>query len=45
MKNLLICVDKDGTLIFDEQYHLGRTDDWKSKVRVLPTVIGDLNNQ
>lgn len=42
MKNLLICVDRDGTLIFDEKYHLGRTDDWKSKVKVLPTVIDGL---
>jgi len=44
MKNLLICVDRDGTLIFDEKYHLGRIDDWKSKVKVLPTVIDGLQH-
>ena len=42
MKEIMICLDRDGTLIYDEKYHLGRTDDWKSKIQVLPTVIEGL---
>lgn len=42
MNKLFVCADRDGTLIYDEKYHLGRTSDWKSKVRILPTVIKGL---
>jgi histidinol-phosphate phosphatase family protein len=42
MKKTLVCLDRDGALIYDEKYHLGRTDDWKSKIRILPTVIEGL---
>lgn len=42
MKKTLICLDRDGTLIYDKKYHLGRTDDWKSKIKILPTVIEGL---
>ncbi len=42
MKKTLVCLDRDGTLIYDDKYHLGRTDDWKSKIKVLPTVIEGL---
>jgi D-glycero-D-manno-heptose 1,7-bisphosphate phosphatase len=42
MKKILVCVDRDGTLIYDNRYHLGRTDDWKSKIKILPTVIEGL---
>ncbi|MGB6681945.1 MAG: HAD-IIIA family hydrolase [Candidatus Bathyarchaeia archaeon] len=42
MKKILVCVDRDGTLIYDNKYHLGRTDDWKSKIEILPTVIEGL---
>jgi len=42
MKKILVCVDRDGTLIYDNKYHLGRTDDWKSKIKILPTVIEGL---
>ncbi|MCW3975599.1 MAG: HAD-IIIA family hydrolase [Candidatus Bathyarchaeota archaeon] len=44
MNKLLVCTDRDGTLIYDEKYHLGRTSDWKSKVRILPTVIKGLKS-
>jgi D-glycero-D-manno-heptose 1,7-bisphosphate phosphatase len=41
MIRTLICTDRDGTLIFDEEKHLylGRDDEWRSKVRILPHVI------
>ena len=42
MKKILVYVDRDGTLIYDNKYHLGRTDDWKSKIKILPTVIEGL---
>lgn len=41
MINTLICIDRDGTLIYDTKEHLylGRVDEWKAKVRILPGVI------
>jgi len=44
MKKTIICIDRDGTLIYDEKDHLyiGRDDEWKSKVRLLPYVIDGL---
>lgn len=42
MKNILICLDRDGTLIYDDRYYLGRTSDWKSKVKILKNVIRGL---
>jgi histidinol-phosphate phosphatase family protein len=38
-KTPLILIDRDGTLIFDNKYHLGRTNDWKKKIKFLPGVI------
>ncbi|MFQ5474729.1 MAG: HAD-IIIA family hydrolase [Candidatus Nanoarchaeia archaeon] len=35
----LICIDRDGVLIYDEKFYLGRTDGWKKKVSLLPTVV------
>jgi histidinol-phosphate phosphatase family protein len=44
MRKTLICIDRDGTLIHDEKYHLflGKDNDWPSKVRILPGVIEGL---
>ncbi len=44
MKRPLICVDRDGTLIYDSHEHLylGRDNDWKTKVRILPHVVEGL---
>lgn len=42
MKKILIFVDRDGTLIYDKKYHLGRQKNWKSKIRFLPNVIRGL---
>jgi histidinol-phosphate phosphatase family protein len=44
MKKTIICIDRDGTLINDERDHLflGRDDDWKTKVKILPYVVDGL---
>lgn len=44
MKKNIICIDRDGTLIFDSKSHffLGKDSDWKSKVEILPYVIEGL---
>ena len=46
MKQLLICVDRDGTIDYDKKnrpkYHLGRQRDWKSKVRFIESSIKGL---
>lgn len=44
MKNVLICVDRDGTLIYDDKYYLGRTHDWKSQITFLKGVIDGIKN-
>ena len=41
MKNLIL-IDRDGTLIYDKKYYLGKTDNWKNKVKILPNVIRGL---
>jgi histidinol-phosphate phosphatase family protein len=38
-KNILICIDRDGTLIEDKLYYLGSTPDWNKKFKFLPEVI------
>ena len=37
----IICIDRDGTLIYDTKEHLflGCQTDWKEKVNILPTVV------
>ena len=37
-KKVLVCVDRDGTLTYDDNYHLGRTHDWEEKLKILPNV-------
>ena len=32
-KNILICFDRDGTVIYDKKYHLGRQKNWKGLIR------------
>jgi histidinol-phosphate phosphatase family protein len=38
MKKTIICIDRDGTLIHDTKEHLflGRDNDWREQVRLLP---------
>ena len=38
----VICLDRDGTLIYDKKFHLGRTADWKTKIQILDTVVEGL---
>lgn len=38
MKNVLIVIDRDGTLIYDNKLHIGHTKDWKKKIKILPYV-------
>lgn len=40
--NILVCIDRDGTLIFDDKYYLGKTNDWKSKIKLLPTTVSGI---
>jgi|TARA_Y100000034_G_C6902101_1_gene417476 histidinol-phosphate phosphatase family protein len=35
---ILICIDRDGTINFDDNYHLGHQKNWKSKVKILDNV-------
>jgi histidinol-phosphate phosphatase family protein len=39
IKTSIILLDRDGTLLYDRKYHLGRTSDWRSKVKLLPYVV------
>ena len=41
-KNILICLDRDGTLNYDKKYHLGKDKNWKSKIRLMPQVTSGL---
>jgi len=41
-KNILVCIDRDGTLDYDMRYHLGHQKNWKSKVHLLDNVIKGL---
>jgi histidinol-phosphate phosphatase family protein len=38
-KNILLFVDRDGTLIYDDNYFLGKDNYWKSKIKILPKVV------
>ena len=43
MKNVLICIDRDGTIIYDKKkrprYYIGSQPDWKSKIKFLKDVV------
>lgn len=41
-KNILICIDRDGTLIYDKKYYMGHTKNWKSRIKFLKNVIKGL---
>lgn len=42
VKNILICIDRDGTLTYDKRYHLGHQRNWRKLVKILPGVIEGL---
>ena len=41
-KKTTICINRDGTLIYDNKYHLGKTNNWRSKVKILPSVVSGI---
>jgi len=41
-KDILICFDRDLTLISDRTYHLGRQKNWKNLIKILPNVLRGL---
>jgi len=41
-KNILVCIDRDGTLDYDMRYHLGHQKNWKSKVKLINNVVKGL---
>jgi histidinol-phosphate phosphatase family protein len=42
-KNVLICIDRDGTIIYDKKYHLGSQRNWKKLVRFRKGVVKGLS--
>lgn len=42
MKKVMVCIDRDGTLINDDKYFLGREEDWRERVKILPGVVEGL---
>jgi len=38
-KNILICLDRDGTIVYDDKYYLGRQKNWKDLIKFLPGVV------
>ena len=41
-KNVMIFIDRDGTLIYDKKYFVGRQKNWKSLIKFLPTVAAGM---
>ncbi|MFB6246429.1 MAG: HAD-IIIA family hydrolase [Candidatus Pacearchaeota archaeon] len=41
-KDVLVCIDRDGTLIYDDKYYLGRSNDWKNKIEFLRGVVSGI---
>jgi histidinol-phosphate phosphatase family protein len=37
--NILVCVDRDGTINLDENYFLGSSPNWKEQLEFLPRVV------
>jgi histidinol-phosphate phosphatase family protein len=42
VKKTVVCIDRDGTLINDEKFFLGREEGWQAKVDILPGVVEGL---
>jgi len=44
IKKTIVCIDRDGTLIHDTKEHLflGRDNEWREKIRILPHVVEGL---
>jgi HAD superfamily hydrolase (TIGR01662 family) len=41
-RNVLICIDKDGTIEYDKHFHLGHQRNWKSKLHLLEGVANGI---
>jgi len=41
-KDVIIFVDRDATLIYDNKMHLGHTNSWKKKIAILPGTINGI---
>lgn len=41
-KKLLVFLDRDGTIIHDNKYHLGHQKNWKKLVKILPNVVNGI---
>ena len=39
MKEVLVFIDRDGTIIYDDRYHLGHQKDWKRKIKIMPQAV------
>ena len=39
---VVVCIDRDGALIYDHNYNLGSQRGWKQMVKILPEVISGL---
>ncbi len=35
----LVCIDRDGTLIYDDSYYLGRQENWQELIEFMPGVV------
>jgi len=42
MKKVIIFLDRDGTIVYDNKYHLGRQKDWKRKIRFMKGVVSGI---
>jgi len=38
-KSALICIDRDGTILFDDNHFLGSQKNWKSLFKIMPGVV------
>lgn len=35
----MVCIDRDGTLIYDDHYYLGKTDEWQEKLDLMDGAV------
>lgn len=39
MTETVVCIDRDGTLIYDDRYYLGRQENWREMIEFLAGVV------
>ena len=42
MARVIVCVDRDGTLLYEDKYNLGKQRNWKTLIKILPGVLTGL---